>query len=174
MTDPNQTGHETWTASPSVNILLAGQDSFSATDVDFELGNDGSIRLSAAEIARIASVMDGNDTLVIKPPEAQFKQSVACFLQGGLVIDRGKRIIEVDGQNIFNTKREYDLLDFLTHYPNVIIPSQEIYLRVWGSEHYGNTLAVHISRLRGHLGVYASSIVTEPRFGYGFFDETIT
>ncbi|MEI9974992.1 MAG: winged helix-turn-helix domain-containing protein [Ignavibacteriota bacterium] len=66
------------------------------------------------------------------------------------------------------TRKEYDLLALLVSYAGMIIPRDEVLMRVWGysTEIRTRTLDVHIRHLRKKLGAYAD-VYIETVFGIG-------
>ncbi|MYV50239.1 response regulator [Streptomyces sp. SID2888] len=80
---------------------------------------------------------------------------------GGLVVDPRRRHAELDGRRLDLTRREFDLLAYLTGRPGVVVPRRELLAEVW-QQSYGDdqTIDVHLSWLRRKLGETAA----EPRY----------
>jgi len=86
----------------------------------------------------------------------------------GILIDIGKREVNVEGESLHIPKIEFELLVLLASFPGKIFLREEIYAKVWGSEVFvgDRTLDVHIRKLREKIG--AHQIKTIKGIGYGF------
>lgn len=90
---------------------------------------------------------------------------------GGLVIDFGRRIVSVDGQQVKLTRTEFDILAVLAHNLDRVVTSRMLLERVWGPEYVDDaqTLRVHISHLRHKIeppGGVPRYVITEPGVGF--------
>ena len=67
-----------------------------------------------------------------------------------------------DGEQVFLTPTEYDILKLLMKSPDEVFSPREIYQRVWEDEPYGaeSTVAVHIRHLREKIEINPA----EPRY----------
>ena len=81
--------------------------------------------------------------------------------------------IEVDGQPIRLTRREFELLRFLVDNRNRVLSRDRLLERVWGYERFIETRSVdvHVGRLRAKLGVVGQQIETVIGMGYRFVEE---
>ncbi|MDO4731838.1 MAG: winged helix-turn-helix domain-containing protein, partial [Clostridia bacterium] len=88
----------------------------------------------------------------------------------GLSIDFTSRIVKVDGIEIKQTPKEYDILFYLIKNRGVVIRKRFLIERIWGNNYKGDdrTLDTHIKLLRKHLGVYGEKIKTLRGVGYRF------
>ncbi|WP_027719452.1 response regulator [Desulfovirgula thermocuniculi] len=91
----------------------------------------------------------------------------------GLVIDPLSRRVEVEGQAVNLTPKEYELLYFLARSPGRVFTREQLLERVWGYDYYGDsrTVDTHITRLReklGRAGGRPQYIVTVWGVGYKF------
>jgi two-component system, OmpR family, KDP operon response regulator KdpE len=102
----------------------------------------------------------------------QTEEPAAAILRyGGLIIDLGRRLVEVGGERVHLTKTEWALLEALATNPGKLLTHQWLLRRVWGAgyaqeSHY---LRVYVRSLRRKLGDAAASptlILTEPGVGY--------
>ena len=68
----------------------------------------------------------------------------------GLKIDRSAHRVWVNGEEVFLTGREYELLCFLAMNPNRVFSKQELFKNIWGMESMGDvaTVTVHIKKIR--------------------------
>jgi DNA-binding response OmpR family regulator len=73
---------------------------------------------------------------------------------GDLRIDRRTRQVQVAGEPVTLTPKEFDLLALLAEDPGAVCPRQRILSSVWGPDFFGltKTLDVHIAGLRRKLG----------------------
>jgi two-component system, OmpR family, KDP operon response regulator KdpE len=95
---------------------------------------------------------------------------------GDLVVDLGRRLVEVAGDRVHLTKTEWALLEALATNPGKLLTHQWLLRRVWGpgyaeESHY---LRVYVRALRRKLGDEATApklILTEPGVGYRWLAE---
>lgn len=68
----------------------------------------------------------------------------------GLTIDLNSYIVIANGEKIFLSNKEFQLLVLLAKNPNVVFTNEQLFQSLWGSESYGDyrTLVVHISNIR--------------------------
>ena len=85
-----------------------------------------------------------------------------------LTLDFERKSATLDSLPLSLTRKEYDLLALLVSYAGIIIPRDEVLMRVWGysTEIRTRTLDVHIRHLRKKLGAYAD-VYIETVFGVG-------
>lgn len=74
---------------------------------------------------------------------------------GGIEIDDETKTVTLDGEEIYITPKEYDILHFFMENPGKVFSSKEIYRRVWQDKPLGaeGTVAVHIRHLREKLEI---------------------
>ena len=95
---------------------------------------------------------------------------------GGICLDDKRKKVAVDGDEVYLTPTEYDILRLLMQNADQVFSPREIYQRVWQDEPYGaeSTVAVHIRHLREKVEINPA----EPRYikavwGQGYkFDRT--
>ena len=93
----------------------------------------------------------------------------------GLIINTQKRVVEVHGQRVELTPKEYDLLLHLASHPGVTFSREELLSKVWGYEFsgYEHTVNSHINRLRNKVEKNIATpefILTTWGVGYRFVD----
>lgn len=71
----------------------------------------------------------------------------------GLVINLDARRVELNGEEIFLTTKEYDLLLFLAQNPDHVFTKEALLERVWGMDYFGDsaTITVHIGKIRDKI-----------------------
>jgi two-component system response regulator ResD len=69
---------------------------------------------------------------------------------GALVIRPDRRQVEISGQSVDLTAREFDLLEFLARHPGQVFTRDDLLDKVWDWSYAsdGGTVTVHIRRLR--------------------------
>jgi DNA-binding response OmpR family regulator len=89
-----------------------------------------------------------------------------------LVADFDAVSIEVDGQAIKLTRREFELLKYLVENRNRVLSRDRLLERVWGYDRLIETRSVdvHVGRLRGKLGAAGKQIETVVGLGYRFIE----
>ena len=96
--------------------------------------------------------------------------AVAAVLITG-VIDINTMTVKKDGENVFVTPTEFQILSALVRNSGVIVTRAILLENIWdegGSFIDDNTLSVHVSRLREKVG--AEHIVTVRGIGYRWED----
>ncbi|MQF83057.1 response regulator transcription factor [SAR202 cluster bacterium AD-802-E10_MRT_200m] len=93
----------------------------------------------------------------------------------GLKIDQRKYDVLLDGNKIFLTYKEYELLRLLASSPGQVFSREELLSKVWGYDYFGGTrtVDVHIRRLRGKVEHPARTFIeTIWNVGYRFKERT--
>lgn len=141
------------TAKTTENDILTG----------FNLGADDYISkpFSLKEVlARIKAVL--------KRHEITDKPNTDIIIIDCLKIDNISSTIEINGNPIELTKKEYKILLLLAQHPNRFFGREEILEIVWERDVYvlDRSVDVHIARLRKKLGVAGNFIINKAGFGY--------
>jgi two-component system, OmpR family, KDP operon response regulator KdpE len=97
---------------------------------------------------------------------------------GPLLLDPARRRVEVDGQEVSLTPREYELLKVLLAHAGRVASRARLLRAVWGQEYAAENhyLHVHVAAIRRKLaaadpdGVLRRLIVAEPGVGYRVHD----
>jgi two-component system, OmpR family, response regulator ResD len=89
---------------------------------------------------------------------------------GILHIEQDAREVYVSDEKLLLSRKEYDLLVYLTENENISLSRDQILETVWGYDYLGsdNTVDTHINRLRNKLGKASDYIKTMRGFGYKF------
>ncbi len=123
----------------------------------------------------------GADDYIIKPftpmvlvarVEALFRRSQSSqkTVFGCMKIDPDAREVIVEGETVLLSRKEYDLLIYLSENENISLSRDQILESVWGYDYLGssNTVDTHINRLRTKLGKCGAYITTLRGYGYRF------
>lgn len=97
-------------------------------------------------------------------------QGHEVFQIEGLFVDFTGRVVEVDGERVSMSPKEYELLFYLVKNRNIALTREKLITDVWGYDYYGDdrTLDTHIKLLRNSLGSYRKFLVTLRGVGYRF------
>jgi len=89
---------------------------------------------------------------------------------GGIAIDNTRRTVNVNGESITLTFKEFELLHYLMLNKGLALDRNKILEIVWGYDFEGEsrTLDMHIRSLRQKLGMLAHNIKTIRNVGYKF------
>ncbi len=89
---------------------------------------------------------------------------------GGIRIDKGAHAVFVDGEEIYLSLKEYELLLFLIENRGRTFSREKILDNVWNYEYYGDarTIDTHVTKLRKKLGSYGDMLQTVRGVGYRF------
>lgn len=81
--------------------------------------------------------------------------------------------VQVKGETLNLTSKEFDILKFLCENPNHVFSKEQIYEKIWGFNEYGevNAVVVYIKRLREKLGAVNSDYI-KTVWGVGYKFET--
>lgn len=95
---------------------------------------------------------------------------------GALYINLANRIVEIDGEQVHLTPKEYELLRLLATHPGKVITHRALLNAVWGTEygemdHYVRVFVNQIrKKLRENPARNVRYILNEPGVGYRFID----
>ncbi len=123
------------------------------------------------EVDRVAGLEAGADDYVVKPfSPRELVARVKAILRrgsgagraigddvlsaGDVTLTRAARTVEVSGEAVDLTNREFDLLAALLSHPNVVLSRDRLLELVWGGSYPGGTrtVDVHVAQLRRKLG----------------------
>ena len=139
------------------------------------------VTAKTAEMDMIKGLDDGADDYIRKPfsimelitrVKALLRRTESeeiKFLQlGNITLDHERHIVQVDGNVVELTFKEYELLRLLMTNPSVVLSREVIMRHVWGTEFEGEsrTVDMHIKTLRRKLGETGSRIRTVRNVGY--------
>lgn len=87
---------------------------------------------------------------VLRRISEQKVKSEKSLKYGSMVLDYDKRVVEIKGQKVELTPKEFELLWLMASNPNRVFTKAHLLDKVWDSSFYGddNTVTVHIRKLR--------------------------
>ena len=171
-----------------MDAMLPGLDGYSAVREIRKTSDVPVIMLSARgeEYDRLHGFETGVDDYVVKPfsprelmmrvtailrrsAKAQDKER-EIYESEGIRVDFTARQVQVDGQTVEMTPKEYDLFFFLVRNRGVALTRETLSGKVWGYDFSGDdrTLDTHIKLLRKSLGSQSHRVVTLRGVGYRF------
>lgn len=169
-----------------MDIMMPQLDGFSAVEQIRKSENTPIIMLSALgeEYDRIKGFELGVDDYVVKPfspkelmlrinaviKRCSKSKNTDRFIYKGLCVDFSARTVEINGERINMTPKEYDLFFFMVKNKGLALTRETLISKVWGYDFFGDdrTLDTHIKLLRKSLKEYAGLVVTLRGVGYRF------
>ncbi|WP_455541875.1 response regulator transcription factor [Intestinibacter sp.] len=87
-----------------------------------------------------------------------------------LTLNEESREVNVNGNNIYLTSHEFDILNILMKNPQKVYSREALYELVWKSGYYGedNTVNVHVSNIRKKLKEVSNEEYIKTVWGIGF------
>jgi DNA-binding response OmpR family regulator len=135
-------------------IMLTARTDALDKVVGLELGADDYVQKPFEPkelLARVKAVLrrvEKKEETVSPIPETKEMAEVVQYQ--GLVIDKARYAVLVDGQEIEMPPKELELLFFLASHPNRVFTREQLLENVWGYDFYGEsrTVDVHVKRIR--------------------------
>ena len=168
-----------------LDVMILRLDGFSVCRMAREISDMPVIILTArgAEDDKLTGYGCGADDYMTKPFSPRVllakvnallrrasRLSAGAVNAGKIMLWPNARRVDLDGQEVVLTHKEYELLSFLMANPGQIFSREQLLNRVWGYDFAGTTRTVdtHIKTLRQKLGDEGRHIVTLIRSGYKF------
>ena len=113
---------------------------------------------------------DTNVNLIVERVLKIIKPFTPKVAEKGLVIDKERYVVFVDGREIYLPRKEFELLILLASKPNKVFTRKEIFFLVWGNRLVvgDRTIDVHIRKIREKIG--EDCIVTVKGVGYKYVE----
>lgn len=104
------------------------------------------------------------------------RDGLPVFDDGHLRVDLARRAVQVAGESIALSRKEFAVLAMLVRYAGRVVTQQHLLRELWGPGHVEDThyLRVVVGKLRQRLGDEAAApryLRTEPGVGYRFLGE---
>ncbi|MFZ5352432.1 MAG: response regulator transcription factor [Bacillota bacterium] len=105
---------------------------------------------------------------LLRRADARNNDASCCLHIGEININRLSREVTVNDEPINLTNKEYELLLFLATNPKIVFTREQLLLKVWGYEQFGDprTVDTHVKKLREKMGDYSAYISTVWGVGY--------
>ena len=89
---------------------------------------------------------------------------------GGIIIDKAAHIVNIDGQEIDLSFKEFELLTYFVDNKGLALSREKILNNVWNYDYFGDarTIDTHVKKLRKKLGDKGDYIKTIWGMGYKF------
>jgi DNA-binding response OmpR family regulator len=163
-------------AAPPVDLVLLdlGLPDRDGLEVCRELRRRSDVAIIAVtargdEPDRVTGLRTGADDYVVKPfgvaelharidavmrRAARTNSQGEVYRLGALSVDLDAHRVEVDGQEVALTRKEFGLLAALVRRPGSVVTRDQLLAEVWRTTWTGNphTVEVHIASLRGKIG----------------------
>lgn len=106
---------------------------------------------------------------------AEHRPETTAYEIGVLRVCPERHEVQVDGENVTLTYKEYMLLQLLLENRGLVLTREVLLDRIWGlgSERENRTLDVHIRTLRAKLGAAGSYIQTVRGVGYQISEDAV-
>lgn len=165
-----------------LDIMMPEMDGLEAMAKIRERSNVPIILLTAKseDVDKVLGLTAGADDYITKPFQpmevaARVKSQLRRYMLlgagsvqpdtlkcGGIELDDGAKTVTLDGEEVFLTPTEYDILKLLMQHPGQVFAPKEIYKKIWNNLPYGSesTVAVHIRHLREKVEINPA----EPRY----------
>lgn len=155
-------------------IFITARDSENDTLTGFNLGADDYIAkpFGIREVqARVRAVIRRTN-LTVSPIRSEMVKEDEMLVYEGLVLNLNTKQVEVDGDPVALTKKEFEMLALMLAHRGHLFTREDILAKIWDEDVYvlGRTVDVNITRLRKKIGAYGKNIVT--RQGYGYYFES--
>ncbi len=149
-----------------LDVMLPGIDGFSLIQM-IDVEEIPVIFLTAKEsvVDRVKGLRLGADDYIVKPFEAieliarieatlrRYKKGSKLLTFQSIELDPNQRIVRKDGQEVYLTVKEYDLLELFLQNRNIALTREQILEKDWGYDYLGMTRTVdmHVQRIREKL-----------------------
>lgn len=102
--------------------------------------------------------------------EKRRSASVKVQFDENMVIDYSSRLVFYQNQDMVFTKKEFDIISFLSQNKGIVFEREAIYEKVWGLEGTGDNTVVteHIRRIRGKFLSMGAKPYIETVWGCGY------
>jgi DNA-binding response OmpR family regulator len=118
----------------------------------------GELTLDLASLTQIARVMrkqvgDNTAPVTLHVTHQQVETpSVYSFADDRIIVDNGRQILEIDGEEKMIPPRQFSLLSLLASRPDQLWSRAAVHNHIWGRDPWSNVLNVLTSKTRKSLG----------------------
>lgn len=102
--------------------------------------------------------------------EERRKSTAEVHFQGKLVIDYGSCIVFWEKEEICFSKKEFEIIQFLSKNAGMVFNRESIYEHIWGFDGEGDSIVVkeHVRNIRNKLSAYTNIQYIETVWGIGY------
>ena len=134
------------------------------------------------EYDRIRGLDLGADDYIVKPfsmmemvsrvkavlRRCKTQKNDVILKEGNLIVNLKEHTVNVDGQRVQLTYKEFELLRLFMSHPGMVYTREQLFFQVWNTDYMGDsrTLDSHIRSLRQKLSAYGKMIETIRNVGY--------
>ena len=176
-----------------LDIMLPGEDGLTILKklrADRRTENTQIILITArgSEFDKVVGLDAGADDYVAKPfgmmelmarvrtalrRAGQNESTAPIYTFGSLTVDSGRHQVQVDGEEIVLTRKEFQLLALLLEHQDTVFTRDQLLSSVWGYDFDGETRTadVHVRTLRAKLQENGNLIETVRGVGYRMGEE---
>ncbi|MCT4598627.1 MAG: response regulator transcription factor [Vallitalea sp.] len=129
-------------------IMLTAKDDVSDKVMGLDMGADDYLTKPFAIEELLARIR-----VALKREVTKKEASNSELIFNNLILDKNKRQVLINDDEIILTKKEFELLVYLLENRNIVLSRETILEKVWGFEYYGDTniIDVYIRYLRGKI-----------------------
>jgi two-component system response regulator ResD len=152
-------------------IMLTAKSEDDDKLLGFEFGTDIYLTKPVSPKVVVANVK-----VMIKRTYYKDKLNIKSNDCNGIYIDENSHQVKIDGEEIYMSPKEFELLLYLMKNRGIVLTREKILDAVWGIEYFGDlrTVDTHIKRLREKLGSksYLISTIRSIRYKFEVKDES--
>jgi two-component system OmpR family response regulator len=154
-------------------IMLTARVDEDDTIMGFELGADDYVTKPYSPpvlLARAKRLIESRMREDRQPNPSESSPNDNSITLKGISIHLPSRTLTIDGEPVYLTYTEFQILAYLMQNNGIVIPREQLILKIWGYEYEGDdrTVNTHIRNLRSKLGDKSKLITTIVRTGYKF------
>ncbi|WP_422658843.1 response regulator transcription factor [Paenibacillus sp. EC2-1] len=151
-------------------IMLTARVDEDDTLLGFELGADDYVTKPYSPPVLLARARRLLDSRHREERQSDAIRSSDTLTANGVCIHIPSRTLTVDGENIYLTYTEFQILSYLMQNRGLVVTREQLITKIWGYEYEGDdrTVNTHIRNIRNKLGDKSKMIVTIVRTGYKF------
>ena len=146
-------------------VFLTSRNSENDRLTGFSLGADDYITKPFSMLELLARIH-----AIISRINTRRMSTVKFISHEGLYLNLTNKQVVLEGEHIWFTKKEFEILKLFIENKNRIFTREELLTRIWHEESFVQirTIDVNITRIRKKIGSYGKNLVTKLGSGYCF------